>query len=196
MTRDKSRAFHNRWRTLGPSPTGPKQNKTTGKRALHTFRQKIVNELMQFKMAHQVNSVFTRDGTVFVVVGQRDRPQPVRSEAAVERIVQLLLETESNSPRQTGAPGSQQTHARGWTGPAEETRGRNTPRAEDGLVYRGDTAPEQHTGPPRHASSGGRVSADRDQHQLPADDSMTATGADWERLRSAQAAARWGRSPI
>ena len=156
---------------------------------LTPFRQKIFNELMQFKMAQQVNSVFTRDGTVFVVVGQRDRPRPVRSEAAVERIVQLLLETESNSPRQTGAPGSQQTHARGWTGPAEETRGRNTPRPEDGLVYRGDTEPEQHTGPPRHASSGGRVSADRDQHQLPADDSMTATGADRERLRSAQAAA-------
>ena len=55
-------------------------------------RQQIFNGLMQMKRESKVSTVFTRDGTVFVVVDRRDRPRPVRSDAALERLARELAE--------------------------------------------------------------------------------------------------------
>ena len=57
-------------------------------------RQQIFNKLIQLNREDRVSSstVFTRDGTVFVVVGQRDRPRPVRSEVALERLTRAVAE--------------------------------------------------------------------------------------------------------
>ena len=55
-------------------------------------RQQIFNKLIQLKREDRVSTVFTRDGTVFVVVGQRDRPRPVRSEVALERLTREVAE--------------------------------------------------------------------------------------------------------
>ena len=78
-------------------------------------RQRMFNDLLQLKRANQITNVFTREGTVFVVVGQRDRPRPVRSEAAMERLLHFLSEraasrqtetrqTTERRPEETDAP--------------------------------------------------------------------------------------------
>ena len=56
-------------------------------------RQKLFNSLLQLKRENQVSTVFTRDGAVFVVVDRRDRPRPVRSDAALERLTRELAGT-------------------------------------------------------------------------------------------------------
>ena len=66
---------------------------------LTPVRQRIYNELMQLKWNNKVNTVFTKDGTVFVVVGERDRPRPVRSEATLERLSRHLAESASGGHR-------------------------------------------------------------------------------------------------
>ena len=55
-------------------------------------RQQIFSELMQLKREDRISTVFTRDGTVFVVIGQRDRPRPVRSDVALRRLTRELAE--------------------------------------------------------------------------------------------------------
>ena len=142
---------------------------------LTPYRQKLFNELMQFKMAQQVSTVFTKDGTVFVIVGWGDRPRPVRGEAAMERLIRNLMETESGSPRQTRAPGSRQTHA---GGPAAVVPG-------VAAGPEGTGAAERHTEPLRQTPGCGRVSAERDQHRQPADDGMTAIRDEQSRPQSA-----------
>ncbi|KAF0295731.1 Ribonuclease H [Amphibalanus amphitrite] len=47
---------------------------------------------MQLKREGKVNTVFTRDGVVHVVIGERDRPRPVRCDAALERISREVAE--------------------------------------------------------------------------------------------------------
>ena len=64
---------------------------------LTPFRQRLFNELMQMKMAQHISTVLTRDGTVFVAVGRGERPRPVRTEAAMERLVRQLLKDQFSS---------------------------------------------------------------------------------------------------
>ena len=59
---------------------------------LTSNRQKIFNDLLQLKRENKVTSVFTRDGAVFVIVDRRDRPRPVRSDVAQERLTRELAE--------------------------------------------------------------------------------------------------------
>ena len=163
---------------------------------LTPHRQKIFNELLQFKMARQVSAVFTRDGTVFVVVGQRDRPRPVRTEAAVERLVQQLLESsEPNSQQLTGDPGSQQARSSGparWPTAAGEHRDGDA-AGRDGtsaLVTRGG-APNpagRQAEPLRHRPDEYRASAEPDQRHQPADDGTAVTRDELVRSSSAPGA--------
>ena len=74
---------------------------------LTPFRHGIFKELMQLKRQGWVSTVFTRDGTVFVVVEQRDRPRPVRTLEALERLVRSLTERHD----QTGATGDRPPRA-------------------------------------------------------------------------------------
>ena len=60
---------------------------------LTPLRQHIFNELMQLKRDNRISTVFTRDGTVYIVIGQQDRPRPVRSDAALERLRRQLEES-------------------------------------------------------------------------------------------------------
>ena len=63
---------------------------------LTPFRQWLFNELLKLKRGSHINTVFTREGTVFVVTSQQDRPRPVRSEAALERLRRHLTERPAN----------------------------------------------------------------------------------------------------
>ena len=62
---------------------------------LTPFRQGIFQELMQLKRRRQIHTVFTREGISFVVVDQKDRPRPIRTLAALERLIQVLSESYS-----------------------------------------------------------------------------------------------------
>ena len=80
-------------------------------RLTHT-RQQIFNKLMQLKREGKVSTVFTRDGDVHVVIGERDRPRPVRSDAALERLSREVAELAeaSYSDRPTrGVPRADET---------------------------------------------------------------------------------------
>ena len=77
---------------------------------LTSNRQKIFNDLLQLKRENKVTSVFTRDGAVFVVVDRRDRPRPVRSDVALERLARELAET--GAARHAGHPVSSRSTAR------------------------------------------------------------------------------------
>ena len=68
---------------------------------LTPFRHGIYQDLMQLKRTNQISTVFTRDGISFVVVDQHDRPRPIRSLAALERLTRTLAETESCSQTRT-----------------------------------------------------------------------------------------------
>ena len=63
---------------------------------LTPVRQWLFNELMKLKRNSLISTVFTREGTVFVVTSQHDRPRPVRSEAALERLWRHLAEQSAN----------------------------------------------------------------------------------------------------
>ena len=65
-------------------------------------RQQLFNKLMQLKREDRISTVFTRDGTVFAVVGERDRPCPVRSDVALERLIRDLAEV--NADHRAGLP--------------------------------------------------------------------------------------------
>ena len=68
---------------------------------LTPLRQHLFNELMQLKRDNKISTVFTRDGTVYTVVGQQDRPRPVRSDAALERLRRQLEESTVDCRRTT-----------------------------------------------------------------------------------------------
>ena len=74
---------------------------------LTPLRENIFQRLMQLKRQKQINTVFTRDGIAFIIVTQGDRPRPVRTLAALERVVQILSEPHSR----IDAPERQQPRA-------------------------------------------------------------------------------------
>lgn len=69
------------------------------KERLTPNRQRLYNELMQLKRDDKLSTVFTRDGTVFAVVGRNDRPRPVRSDAALESLCRQLAELTADGRR-------------------------------------------------------------------------------------------------
>ena len=105
---------------------------------LTAARQNIFNQLMQMKRGDMVSAVFTRDGTVFVVTDQRQRPRPVRSDAALERLCRELAEVGAGSRSGTSAdrpsqrPGADPQATRQghspmpWDSPALNPRGEAT----------------------------------------------------------------------
>ena len=144
---------------------------------LTPYRQKIFNELMQFKRAQQISTVFTRDGVVFVVIGRGDRPRPVQTEVAMERLIRHLLESEPDSHQQIAA-GSQQARDSGAAG---MSRIRETPAPERPAAATGGATPrsvEQRAEPLSLAPGGDRRGSPpaRGQHQQPTGGS----GADGE----------------
>ena len=60
------------------------------------MRQGIFNELMQLKRDSKINTVFTKDGTVFVVISREGRPRLLRSNTVLERLSQQLAESAIN----------------------------------------------------------------------------------------------------
>ena len=171
-------------------------------------RQRIFNETLQLKRNRQLNTVFTRDGTVFVVVDQRDRPRPVRSEAAVERLVRYLSERAAEQHQteppvrltqhqqqtgETGAtsmtaqsrrPAPEQLGGAGAPGQTDsvpgsvEWRRTESPRAESPRDGGSDAEREQHQ-PMDHSEEPREESAEVDQHHgSPASARLTSLGAD------------------
>ena len=71
---------------------------------LTSARQQLFNKLMQLKLKleDRISTVSTRDGTVFAVVGERDRPCPVRSDVALELLIRDLAEV--NADHGAGLP--------------------------------------------------------------------------------------------
>ena len=53
-------------------------------------RQAVYSELVARKMERKITTVFTRSGTVFAVVNSGERPRPVRSDDALQRLLNLL----------------------------------------------------------------------------------------------------------
>ena len=53
-------------------------------------RQAVYSELVARKMERKITTVFTRSGTVFAVVNSGERPRPVRSDEALQRLLSLL----------------------------------------------------------------------------------------------------------
>ena len=126
---------------------------------LTPYRQRIFNDMLQLKRSRQISTVFTKEGTVFVVVDRGDRPRPVRSEAAVERLVQLL--SERTAGPQSGAQARQpQQHSPGGTdAPSAMSRNTHSPGTE-GAEIAADTgcspraATRQGPSPPGRAPGG------------------------------------------
>lgn len=105
-------------------------------------RQQIFSKLMQLKREDRISTVFTRDGTVFAVMGQRDRPRPVRSEVALQRLTRELIERSAG--HLTAEPSSTQP-PRGGADPAVAQRGRSlmpwdSPASNSGAVASGRAA--------------------------------------------------------
>ena len=66
------------------------------------------------------STAFTRDGTIFVIETQRDRPRPARSLAALERLIKTLSQLHD----QTRAPGG---HGSRRPDPRSSPAGRRSP---------------------------------------------------------------------
>ena len=153
---------------------------------LTPLRQHLFNELMQLKRENKINTVFTRDGTVYIVVGQQDRPRPVRSDAALERLRRQLEESAADcrrvSPEHSDWVAGRrrpQTADRvlrsSWSPGAATERGRD-PRlvnaaatelmdAVESEPVGGATGPAGHSGSPAGHVSGGAVPGDdRERH--------------------------------
>ena len=148
---------------------------------LTPFRQRIFNDMLQLKRNKKIHTVFTKEGTVFVVIDRMDRPRPVRTEAAVERLVQVLSERTAN--HQDGAQ-SQQRGPEGTHAPSVISRGSHPPGAEgvevpavtDGSL---GAAAQLGSSPPSGAPSSGPVAEGRVEwgRRRPADH-VEAAGAD------------------
>ena len=161
-------------------------------------RQNIFNQLLQMKREDMISTVFTRDGAIFVVTDQRDRPRPVRSDAALERLSRELAEVGAGSrpgisaDRFSRRPGADPQAARQgrspmpWDSPTSNPRGEATemtsrPASTPG---RSAEAAERSTGIERSGSAGrsagsgagaaGTVMA----HRPPASSSSERTGTD------------------
>ena len=57
----------------------------------------MYNELAVKKKERKIVTVFTRSGTVFAVVNQGERPRPVRSDEALQRLLSLLNEVSATT---------------------------------------------------------------------------------------------------
>ena len=126
------------------------------------MRQRIYSELMQLKWSNKISTVFTKDGTVFVVVGRRDRPRPVRSDVALERLSRQLAESTSGGQR--GSPRLREQHS----GRPAEAAGHGRESLELAAPVPdpdGDASgAAEHSGsPPDRAPGGAGRSADREQ---------------------------------
>ena len=130
---------------------------------LTPMRQRIYSELMQLKWSNKISTVFTKDGTVFVVVGQRDRPRPVRSDVALERLSRQLADSTSGGQR--GSPRLREQHS----GRPAEAAGHGRESLELAAPVPdpdGDASgAAEHSGsPPDRAPCGAGRSVDREQH--------------------------------
>ena len=117
-------------------------------------RQQIFSNLLQMKRENKVSTVFTRDGTVFVVVDRRDRPRPVRSDAALGRLARELAEM--SATRRPAQPDlSRSVRPGGMVGAAPHGRGSvpwEEPMPSPGDVTSGPrTDPDS---PPRRPTDG------------------------------------------
>ena len=101
-------------------------------------RQRIFNAMLNLKRNNQVSTVFTKEGTVFAVIDHRDRPCPIRSEAAVERVVQYLSEQTAERPAGTLTHQSQQQGTQRKAAPPMITNaGGSSPPSADGATDAG-----------------------------------------------------------
>ena len=66
-------------------------------------RQGMFNELVAKKRDKKIVTVFTRSGTVFAVVNQGERPRPVRSDDALQRLLNYMDDVSGTAPA-TGPP--------------------------------------------------------------------------------------------
>ena len=118
---------------------------------LTPMRLNIFNRLMQMKRDDMVSAVFTRDGTVFVAVGQQDRPRAVRGDAALERLCRELAEAgvfNRAGPPEHGSsrPGRETEAARRgrdsatWDSPARDPGGGATQTATRSTSSLGQSA--------------------------------------------------------
>ncbi|KAF0303637.1 hypothetical protein FJT64_002867 [Amphibalanus amphitrite] len=112
---------------------------------------------MQLKREGKVNTVFTRDGVVHVVIGERDRPRPVRCDAALERISREVAElAEAGRP---GQPSRRDSRSDETTGASRSDGGRemahSPPRGRD-HVAAGPAGASTDTTPVRAAEAAGR----------------------------------------
>ena len=105
---------------------------------LTSTRQHLFNKLMLLKREGKVSTVFTRDGTVYVVVGQRDRPRPVRCEAALERLSRDVAELGADGrPGPLGPRDSRSADAAGGTREDGGLEPRHAPGRDQGGVTAG-----------------------------------------------------------
>lgn len=122
---------------------------------LTPFRQRLFNEIIQLKRNNRINTVFTKEGTVFVVVSHGDRPRPVRSDVALERLMQYLAEQAAY--QQVAATGQQspRTAPRGSEAPSMLTSPETEGARAAGQVDSSGTAALQRS-PQLSTQSGGQ----------------------------------------
>ena len=125
-------------------------------------RQAMFNELASKKRERKIVTVFTRSGTVFAVVNQGERPRPVRSDDALQRLLSCVHDVSTAAPAagppHSGAPASratnqgQQIHqSASSASPASQDVGMPTPsssgsqRDADGLMQSGHLAADGRT---------------------------------------------------
>ena len=142
---------------------------------LTPYRQKILNDLMQMKRNGQLSAVFTKDGTVFAATNQRDRPRPVRSEVALERLIRQLAERsggqQDGTDRQSPATASRDAEAT----PAEPNRSSSPPEGmRSSPAEPSSAAVVLSRSPLLCAPDGCREEAEEQQRQLPESCSGTA----------------------
>ena len=99
-------------------------------------RQAMYSELVARKMERKITNVFTRSGTVFAVVNSGERPRPVRSDDALQRLLNLLKDADTTAsavePPSNDAPratdGGEPTH-QSVTSPASRVAEMRTPNS-------------------------------------------------------------------
>ena len=142
---------------------------------LTPFRQRLFNEMMQLKRNNRVNTVFTKEGTVVVVVSHGDRPRPVRSDAALERLMQYLAEQAAYQQAAATVQQSPRTGPRRSEAPSMPT----SPEAEGAQAACQVDSPRTaalHRSPPLSTQGDGQQGPVR-REQLPSDpDSSTRDG--------------------
>ena len=135
-------------------------------------RQSIFQELMQLKRNNRISTVFTRDGIAFVIVSQRDRPRPIRTLLALERLIQAL----SESHGRTRAPEHQPQSA-------EDTEGAG-PEETDVTVVSVESGRSQRREAPGNSGQADGLRAEASASETrarPRHDGRAEAGVDWRR---------------